>query len=364
MNGKELRQEQWLQMRPELRLALQLEQAQILEMSEEEFNRLVSEIESSALFKRLYLEERIVRYQRYPKTDISPRFYQLKEEIIADTGNLDLESLLSGREEVIGIIQRIGIEDFKRYFLYPESEIGLEEIARRCNLAVSDVEKINDLINQFSIMSEFYHPSAFSFEPGIRYSKVASIERGPEGFIVGYFSPAYARGRYLIDYEKLEKLRKSGVFTKAEEREIRLLLRKLELINRRKDTLTQILQTVIERQVRYLDSRNPKALLPLSQKELARKIGVAQSSVSRAIRGRSIEMPWGEERPLKDFFPRPRSFRKELVRELLESEDSLSSDEEIRARLQEKFGVAISRRSVANLRKELRIAPRGRKNKS
>ena len=45
----------------------------------------------------------------------------------------------------------------------------------------------------------------------------------------------------------------------------------------------------------------------------------------------------------------------ELLKQLLETEKGLSSDEAIRARLLEKFGVAISRRSVANLRKELKI---------
>jgi len=98
-----------------------------------------------------------------------------------------------------------------------------------------------------------------------------------------------------------------------------------------------------------------RSLLPLSQKELAKKIGVAPSSVSRAIKGKSIDTPWGEELPLKHFFPRPRRFRRELLRELLETDKEFSSDEAIRVKLWERFGVAISRRSVANLRKELKL---------
>jgi len=53
----------------------------------------------------------------------------------------------------------------------------------------------------------------------------------------------------------------------------------------------------------------------------------------------------------------------ELLRQLLETEKGLSSDEAIKAKLQEKFGVAISRRSVANLRKELRLPAAQRKGK-
>ncbi|MBC8429621.1 MAG: hypothetical protein H8D89_01470, partial [Dehalococcoidia bacterium] len=42
-------------------------------------------------------------------------------------------------------------------------------------------------------------------------------------------------------------------------------------------------------------------------------------------------------------------------RQVLETEEGLLSDEAIKLKLQEKFGVAISRRSVASLRKELKI---------
>jgi len=95
--------------------------------------------------------------------------------------------------------------------------------------------------------------------------------------------------------------------------------------------------------------------LPFSQKELAKRIGLAPSSVSRAIRGKSIGTRWGEEVTLKHFFPKPKGFRKELLRQLLEGDEKFSSDELIRTRLWEKFGVSVSRRSVANLRKELKF---------
>ena len=73
--------------------------------------------------------------------------------------------------------------------------------------------------------------------------------------------------------------------------------------------------------------------------------------------------PWGDEIPLKHFFPNPKRFKKELLKRLLETEEGLLSDEAIKARLLERFGVAISRRSVASLRKELKI-PAARKRKS
>jgi len=351
MGTLEIQQTQSQQTRQEFKLIARLQQASLLEMPEEEFNKLISEAENSPLFKRLSQKEKIIRYQRYPKTDICSSFYQLNEEITADTGTLDVESLLLDKEDLVRQIQKLGLEDFKRYFLYPEPGLSSEEIARECNLEVSEIQRINSLINELSILSEFYNPSALSPEHGIYYSKVASVERGPEGFVIGYVSPSFARGRYSIEYGRFEELRGNGAFTGTEVREIRQLFRRLELINSRKDTVTRILQNILEKQALYFESGDLKALLPFSQKELAKRIGIVPSSISRTISGKSLDTPWGEEKALKDFFPRPRSFKKELVRRLLEAEKKALSDEAIKAELEQKFSVSISRRSVASLRK-------------
>jgi len=364
MGGLEIQQTQSLQARQEFKLIIRLEQASLLEMPEEEFNKLIIEAEGSPLFRKLYRKERIIHYQRYPKTDLSSHFYQLNEEISTGTGTLDIESLLADKDSIVRQIQKIGLENFKRYFLYPELGVSVEEVAQECNLELPEVEEVNNLINEFSIMSEFYHPSTLSLGRGIYYSKVASIEKRPEGFVIGYHSPSHARGRYSIDYERFEELKGNSAFSTAEGREIRQLFKRLELINSRKDTVTRILQGIVEKQAPYFESGNGKALLPFSQKELAERIGLVPSSISRAISGKSLETPGGEEKALKDFFPQPRMFRKELVKQLLETEEEFPSDEAIRAKLEQKFGVSISRRSVASLREELKIAAAWKRNKT
>jgi len=361
MPNLRMQQVQSQQMRQEQRQVLRMEQANLLEMPEDEFQRLTVEIEGNPLFQRLYQKEKLIRHQRFPRTDIASGFYELKEEIVAGQGSADVESLLLNKEHIVSQVQRLGLEKFKQYFLFPESGMTAEEIARECDLAVSEVQKINSLIDELSILSEFYNPSAFN-SGALHYSKVATVDKDKQGFVIGYSSASLARGRYSIDYGRFEELKTAGAFTEAESKEAKQLFKKLELINSRKDTLTQILQAIIDQQTLYLESGDLKALLPFSQKELAKKIGLAPSSVSRAITGKSIGTPWGDEIPLKHFFPRPKRFRKELLKQLLETEEGLLSDEAIRARLWQKFGVAISRRSVANLRKELKI-PAVRKRK-
>lgn len=356
MPGFKMAQIQSLQMRQELSQILQMEQADLLEMPDDDFHRLIVEVERSPSFQKLYRGKNLIRYQRFPGTGISSGFYPLKEEVIADSGSLDVEALLGNRRYIVGQIQKLGLEKFKSYFLLPETGMTVDDIARECNLEVAEVRKINNLVDEFSIASEFYHPS--NIRTGtLYYSKVASVDKDGGGFTIGYYSTSFARGRYLIDYERFEEMKVAGAFPEAEIKEARQLFKKLELINSRKDTLTSILQGIVAKQALYLSSGDLKALLPLSQKELAEKIGVAPSSVSRAIRVRSIDTPWGQEIPLKDFFPRPKRFKKGLLKQLLETEPELASDEAIRRKLREKFGVAISRRSVANLRTELKFPP-------
>ncbi len=360
MSGLKIVQMPSQQMRQEQRQVLRIEQANLLQMSEGDFHKILNEIEKEPLFIRLCRENRIIRQQKIPRTDISPRFFQPKEELVADGGSLDAESLIQNKKQIVCLIEKLGIEKFKRYFLFSESGMTPEEIAEECSLNISEVQEINSLIDDFSILSEFYHPSALSSKV-IHYSKIASIERRGDSFIIGYYNASSARGRYLIDYESFEELKTREALTRDEAREAKQLFKRLELINSRKDTVSQILQNIVEQQALYLESGDLKSLLPFSQKELAKKIGLVPSSVSRAIWSKSIDTPWGEEVPLKQFFPRPRRFKKELVKRLLETETGLASDEAIKARLQNKFGVAISRRLVANLRKELKIPAAGRR---
>ncbi len=88
------------------------------------------------------------------------------------------------------------------------------------------------------------------------------------------------------------------------------------------------------------------------------------SLISRAIRRKAIRIPQGRQIPIKILFPSRREIRKKLIKEIIEQEKSeiekgaLSksySDEEIRGQLRRKNGIFISRRSVSECRKYLKI---------
>jgi DNA-directed RNA polymerase specialized sigma54-like protein len=91
---------------------------------------------------------------------------------------------------------------------------------------------------------------------------------------------------------------------------------------------------------------------------MAKRLGVSPSTISRAIKGKSLDCQWGEK-PLKDFFPTPKRFKKELLRQALQ--EGQLSDEGIRLMMRDKLGVSLSRRYIAALRKELKIPARGKR---
>jgi DNA-directed RNA polymerase specialized sigma54-like protein len=350
---------QSLKMQPVLTQIVKLQQADVLQLTDADFHALIREVEKNPLFYRLYHRDKLIHYQKFPRTDIHPSFYELKDNTAADPGSLDVESLVAERAEVVRIIKRLGAENFKKFFLFPEGGTKTEEIAAACALSAAEVKAINALVDDFAVMSEFYHPPATG-QPGLAFTKVAAVARCPEGFIINYFSPAYARGRYVIDYGGFEQRLADARYSSAEVKEARTLFKKLELINSRKNSINGILQSLVNKQALFFESGKKIALLPFSQKELAAETGLAPSSVSRAIKGKSLVTPRGEEIPLTLLTPTPKLFKKELIRQLLLAEPGLSSDENARTRLREKTGINISRRSLAHLRGELKLPARGK----
>ena len=108
-----------------------------------------------------------------------------------------------------------------------------------------------------------------------------------------------------------------------------------------------------------------KRLKPLTLKEVARQVGVHESTVSRSTNNKYIQTPRGIF-PLKFFFSNAlpsddgddisSQSIKTVLRELIEAEDPNKplSDQQLAQVLQAR-GVNISRRTVAKYREELQI---------
>ncbi|MDT8904055.1 RNA polymerase factor sigma-54 [Anaeroselena agilis] len=135
-------------------------------------------------------------------------------------------------------------------------------------------------------------------------------------------------------------------------------------IEQRRRTLYNVVETIVELQRDFFD-HGPKYLRPLTMKKVADKVGIHESTVSRAIANKYADTPHGLF-SLRAFFSAglqgtdgetlSASTVKRQIKELVAAEDPVQplSDQAITEILIGR-GVAVSRRTVAKYREELNI---------
>ncbi len=140
-----------------------------------------------------------------------------------------------------------------------------------------------------------------------------------------------------------------------------------EALQYRELTIDKVVKKLIEKQRLYFYN-GPKCLRPLTMKEIAEEIHVHESTVSRCVKNKFIETPFGTIR-LNSFFQH--SFMKQdgtftstenvkqTIVSIIEQEDKTKpySDQKIGDQLQKMYQHSISRRTVANYRDQLNILP-------
>lgn len=363
----ELRLRQTSKVEPKQKLSVNIKIGKFFEQNENEFAKFIIDIENTPLFQRLMYpsnkDEKIISYRRFPNTDLTRDFYVLNENILPSKNFLEIEPFLENYKDTIDTIKRLGLEKFKKYFLFNESISNLEQICSECNLHIEEVKKINDFINEISIHTDFYSRSTTTNYQSKtisniyqNYHQIATITKNAgSNFMIYFSSPKYAQGRYIIDYDKLKKLKQNKKFTKQDLVSINKLLKNLELINVRKSTIYQILQFIINKQRKYLSSGDVPDLKPLKQIEAANEIGVHPSIISRAIYNRSVVIENIGEKPIKYFFPNKKYIIKNLVEKIITDAKYSLTDYQVKHILENKFNITISRRSINQYRNELKL---------
>ncbi|MCK4723979.1 MAG: RNA polymerase factor sigma-54 [Dehalococcoidia bacterium] len=96
-------------------------------------------------------------------------------------------------------------------------------------------------------------------------------------------------------------------------------------------------------------------LRPLTRAQLAAVMGVHESTVSRAVASKYVQLPYGRIIPLARFFDSSTAV-KEVIKELIAQENEPLSDREIAEKLAQR-GHHIARRTVAKYRNALGILP-------
>lgn len=337
----------------------------MLEMGEEQVAQLISLVENEPLFQKFFRaqdqESKIFSRQRFPSTHLSSSFYEFKEELHPSQSGAELKQALLENQALLKEIEKIGRENFEKYFLYDDGSKSAGEIARELGIPEATAKAIVQLTEKVLIQREFssapgdYGKDAHP-EPALAYTKIAAYEVRDIGkYEIQFFSALMARGLYQIHYERLRKLKKSNQLSDDEKRKVREIIKWIELINARKNLIYRLLKILPDLQKDFFLKGENEQLFPLTQREVARKLNVTPSAISRAISRRSAVLPQGREMPLQDFFLSRKIWLKERLTTILEEKKGLS-DTKIQELVKKDFGISLSRRSINQYRQEIEKA--------
>ena len=121
----------------------------------------------------------------------------------------------------------------------------------------------------------------------------------------------------------------------------------LKCLQQRTNTILRMMQILVGVQEKYI-REGDKFLKPITRAEIAKKLEVHESTISRAVSSKTVQMPDKRIFPLSVFFDRSLQIRTEM-KEIIEKEQKPLSDIQIMKKL-EKEGIHIARRTVAKYR--------------
>jgi RNA polymerase sigma-54 factor len=120
--------------------------------------------------------------------------------------------------------------------------------------------------------------------------------------------------------------------------------------------MRRLLEKIANYQVSFIRN-GEKYLTPITRASLAKELEVHESTISRAVSNKSIQMPDGKIVPLSKFFDRSLGIRSEL-KEIIQKENKKKplSDSKLTEMLNER-GYDLARRTIAKYRAMENIFP-------
>jgi RNA polymerase sigma-54 factor len=128
----------------------------------------------------------------------------------------------------------------------------------------------------------------------------------------------------------------------------------IKCLAQRNHTIVRLMQMLAVLQKQFILSGDAH-LKPVTRASIAEELGVHESTVSRAVSAKSIQLPSGKIVPLSQFFDRSLHIRTAL-KKLIDDEPKPLSDTKL-ARLLAKKGFRVARRTVAKYRTMEGILP-------
>ncbi len=254
----------------------------------------------------------------------------------------------------------VGAKDMLESFLFQLNELDVDsELALLVKKLINNFDNIQEFCNEFrfeeaiSIIKKFKNPPAIEYLseskqiiPDIYIFKTKS---GIEIDINSAFYP-----QVVLDIDGVSQ---NNEYVKQKIKSAKDLIDALEM---RKATLYKIGLMILEYQYDFFQGG---AIKPMKLKDLAEELDRNPSTISRAISNKYLSCNRGVF-ALKDFFSTAidenisSASIKEFIMDLIKHEDKKKpiSDSKILAKIEEKFGIKIVRRTITKYRKQLGIA--------
>lgn len=271
------------------------------------------------------------------------------------------------KESLILQLEHKGLKDliFKRLINECFEEIAANhiiQITRKLNITS---EQAKDFISEIKKLNPYPYARMSNIDESIFVVPEIRIEK-EDGIYVVIFEKQY-QPRLKISDKYIEMLYSPDYTGEAKEyikQKIQSANNIIKSIEQRRDTIRKIAEVIIDSQYDFLE-KGSMYLKPLTMKHVADKIGVHETTVSRAVSNKFAKTPQGIL-ALKYFFSA--GFQSadgdmissrgvmEKIRNIIELEDKNSplSDDDI-AKILNEEGIPVARRTVAKYREELGI---------
>jgi RNA polymerase sigma-54 factor len=237
----------------------------------------------------------------------------------------------------------------------------LDIISKELDVSIDEVKQAYMIIQKLNPRPG----SGFGTKREIRYQTpdliVVKFRDYYEVLLNEYFYPKISISSYYLNILRQDSEREVKEYISGKIKEADWAIK---CITQRNTTLIKVVSRIVEHQRKFFESGKGH-LIPMNQKDIADVMGVHESTVSRAIRGKHLQCTWGvysldyffinglslggEERIASDSI-------KSRIKEIISGESLKKpySDQQI-SDLLNREGISIARRTVAKYREELNI---------
>jgi len=276
------------------------------------------------------------------------------EDTVAGGALVDLGEVI---EVTRGFVDRYDVseQEFLDYVL--GGEYDAKEIAEKFGCSAREAEEVLEAADRV-YLAQGYEASGQTPDKKAQPARPVNSNDEPVAFVamkdgemaIQFHNDSIYTQRYRIKPGALKELKKEAP------EDARDLLMRARYINQRLSALSRLITTLCNSQTDYLAGGDARTLKPLAQAALARDLGEHPSMVSRLIRGKFIETPWGKI-PLL-FLCQSKT---EVVARVIAQHPQLT-DQDVVLKLREDYDCFIARRTVAYHRgKRLRRNKRRKK---